>query len=98
MTRCKLNNKVEILFRLALSADWDPPCNNAAGNRSKGMLSESHAAADLINPVLDASEMGRVASICIPYIGAFFLMLLDLAEVIPAKLAGTPNGGGVEVG
>ena len=95
LTRCKLNNAVEIHARLDLS---NPPCDRADGNLSKGLYSSSDAvAADLFEPVLDATELGLEASACIPYIGTFFLMILDLAEVIPVKLDGTPNGEGVVV-
>ena len=92
LTRCKLNNAVEILSRSDLPADWDPPCDRADGNLSKGLSSASDAvAADLFEPVLDATKLGLEASACIQYIRTFFLMILDLAEVIPVKLGGTPN-------
>ena len=93
LTRCKLNKAVETLSRLDLPADWDSPCDRTDGNLSKGLSSPFDAdAADLFEPLLDATELGLEASACIPYIGTFFLMILDLAEVIPVKLGGTPNG------
>ena len=99
LTRCKLNNAVEIVLRSPLSAESGPPYDRAGGSWSKGLSSESYAAAaDFVDHVLDATELGLVACISIPSIWAFFLVLLDLAEVSPANLDGTPNGGGVEVG
>ena len=94
-----LNNAVEILWKSALPADWDPPCNRADGNWSKGLSPKSDTVAtELFKPVLDSTESGLVARICIPYIWAFFLMLLDLVVVIPVRLGGTQNGGGAAVG
>ena len=94
LTHCRLNNEVEIVLRSALSAQLGMPYDRAGGIWSKRLSSKPYAAAvDFINPVLDTTEMGLVASISIPYIWAFFLVLLDLTEVSPANLAGTPNGG-----
>lgn len=82
-----------------MSADWDPPCNRADGNWSKGLSSPSNnVAVELFEPVPNATELGLVACICVPYIGAFFLLLLDLAVVIPTRLGGTLNGGENAVG
>ena len=97
--RCRLNNEVEMVLRSALSAGLGPLYNRAGGIWSKGLSSESYATVvDFINSGLDTTELGLVASISMPYIWAFFLMLLGLAEVSPANFPGTPNGGGVEVG
>ena len=88
-----------MILRSELSAELGPLYDRAGGIWSKGLSSESYASAvDFIDPVLDATELGLVASIPMPYIWAFFLVLLGLAEVRPAKVFGTPNGEVVDVG
>ena len=88
-----------MVLRLALSAKFGAPYGRAGGIWSKGLSSESYAfAADFIGLGLDATELGLVASISMPYIWAVLLVLLDLAEVNPASFLGTPKNGGVEVG
>ena len=99
MIRCRLNNEVETVLRSALSAELGPLYNRAGGIWSKGLSSESYAAADdFIDPGLDATELGLVASISMPYIWAFFLVHLGLVKVSPVNFPWTPNGGGVKVG
>ena len=62
LTRCKLNNAVEIVLRSPLSTESGPSNGRAGGSWSRGLSSESYAATvDFIDPVLDATELGLVA-------------------------------------
>ena len=62
LTRCKLNNAVEIVLRSPLSTESGPSNGRAGGSWSRVLLSKSYAAAvDFTDPGLEATELGLVA-------------------------------------